>query len=366
MGCFSYFCGRDSKWKEETSTAKWRVFSLKELHSATNNFNYDNKVGEGSFGSVYWGQLWDGSQIAVKRLKAWNNKAEGEFTAEVEVLGKVRHKNLLCLRGCCAEGQERLIVYDYMPNLSLHSHLHGSHSRDSLLDWKRRMSIAIASSEGIAYLHHHATPHIIHQDIKASNILLDNDFKARVADFGFAKLIPDGDYHVRTNAKGTLGYQAPEYSMYGKSSESCDVYRFGVLLLEIVSGKKPVEKSDLMQKVSITDWALPLAREGRFIEIVDSKLNDDYVEGELKRLVLVGLVCAQNEPEKRPTMLEVAALLKGELKEKMALIESDEVFQPGSGAISEDTEVLNENLDSLTKESVEEVKEAVEIEKIET
>ncbi|KAJ3704723.1 hypothetical protein LUZ61_008428 [Rhynchospora tenuis] len=365
MGCFSYFCGRDSKWKEEASTAKWRVFSLKELHSATNNFNYDNKLGEGSFGSVYWGQLWDGSQIAVKRLKVWNDKAEGEFTAEVEILGKMRHKNLLCLRGCCAEGQERLIVYDYMPNLSLHSHLHGSHSRDSLLDWKRRMSIAIASAEGIAYLHHHATPNVIHQDIKASNILLDTDFKARVADFGFAKLIPDGDSRG-TNAKGALGYHAQEYTMYGKFSESCDVYSFGILLLEIVSGKKPVEKLDFVQKVSITNWALPLVREGRFNEIVDSKLNDEYIEGEMKRLVLVGLVCAQNEHEKRPTMLEVAALLKGESKEKMALIESDEMFQPGSRAISEDTEVLTENLDSLAKESVEEVKETMEIGKTET
>nr|WIL59833.1 nodulation protein [Melilotus officinalis] len=127
----------------------WRVFSLKELHSATNNFNYDNKLGEGGFGSVYWGQLWDGSQIAVKRLKVWSNKADMEFVVEVEILARVRHKNLLSLRGYCAEGQERLIVYDYMPNLSLLSHLHGQHSTESLLDWKRRMNIAIGSAEGI-------------------------------------------------------------------------------------------------------------------------------------------------------------------------------------------------------------------------
>ncbi|KAF3339054.1 PTI1-like tyrosine-protein kinase [Carex littledalei] len=258
MGFFSC-CGRDSKWKEERSTAKWRIFSLKELHSATNNFNYDNKLGEGGFGSVYWGQLWDGSQIAVKRFKEWSNEAEREFTAEVEILGKVKHKNLLCLRGYCAEGQERLIVYDYMPNLSLHSHLHGSHSRDCLLDWKRRMSIAIGSAEGIAFLHHHATPH------------------------------------------------------------------------------------------------------GRFSEMIDSRLNGEYVEGELKRLVLVGLVCAQNEPEKRPTMHEVLALLKGELKEKMTLIEN-EMFQAGSNEIEEDIKDLDENSDCSTEKSVEEVKETEEME----
>ncbi|GKA39126.1 PTI1-like tyrosine-protein kinase, partial [Tanacetum coccineum] len=131
-----------------TNEATWRKFSLKELHAATNNFNYDNKLGEGGFGSCYWGQLWDRSQIAVKRLKVWRNKAEMEFAVEVEILARVRHKNLLSLRGYCAEGQERLIVYDYMANLSLLSHLRGQH--ESLLDWSRRMTIAIGSAEGIA------------------------------------------------------------------------------------------------------------------------------------------------------------------------------------------------------------------------
>ncbi|GJY55339.1 retrotransposon protein, putative, ty1-copia subclass [Tanacetum coccineum] len=186
----------DSSFMKEkgTNEATWRKFSLKELHAATNNFNYDNKLGEGGFGSCYWGQLWDRSQIAVKRLKVWRNKAEMEFAVEVEILARVRHKNLLSLRGYCAEG----------------------------------------SAEGIAYLHHHVTPHIIHGDIKASNILLDSDFKAQVADFGFAKLIPEGATHATTQGKGTLGYLAPEYSVLGKASESCDVYSFGILLLELI------------------------------------------------------------------------------------------------------------------------------------
>ncbi|KAM2305722.1 hypothetical protein ACFXTH_025249 [Malus domestica] len=305
----------------------WRVFSLKELHAATNNFNYDNKLGEGGFGSVYWGQLWDGSQIAVKRLKVWSDKADMEFAVEVEILARVRHKNLLSLRGYCAEGQERLIVYDYMPNLSLLSHLHGQHSAECLLDWTRRMNIAIGSAEGVVYLHHHATPHIIHRDIKASNVLVDSDFQAQVADFGFARLIPDGATHVTTRVKGTLGYLAPEYAMLGKASESCDVYSFGILLLELASGKKPIEKVSHGMKRTVTDWALPLACERKFDEIADPKLNGKYLEDELKRVVFVALLCAHSRPERRPTMLEVVELLKGESKEKLAQLENDELFK---------------------------------------
>ncbi|KAG5248576.1 PTI1 tyrosine-protein kinase [Salix suchowensis] len=330
MAFASMFCcvknsDRKGRGKKQTT---WRIFSLKELHSATNNFNYDNKLGEGGFGSVYWGQLWDGSQIAVKRLKVWSNKADMEFAVEVEILARVRHKNLLSLRGYCAEGQERLIVYDYMPNLSLLSHLHGQHSAECLLDWKRRMTIAIGSAEGIAYLHHHATPHIIHRDIKASNVLLDSNFHAQVADFGFAKLIPDGATHVTTRVKGTLGYLAPEYAMLGKASESCDVYSFGILLLELATGKKPLEKLSATVKRTITDWARPLACERKFSELADPKLNGKYNEEELKRVVFVSLVCAQNQPERRPTMLDVIELLRGESKERLSELENDELFKP--------------------------------------
>ncbi|XP_011009892.1 PREDICTED: PTI1-like tyrosine-protein kinase At3g15890 [Populus euphratica] len=342
----------------------WRIFSLKELHSATNNFNYDNKLGEGGFGSVYWGQLWDGSQIAVKRLKVWSNKGDMEFAVEVEILARVRHKNLLSLRGYCAEGQERLIVYDYMPNLSLLSHLHGHHSAECLLDWKRRMNIAIGSAAGITYLHHHATPHIIHRDIKASNVLLDSDFQAQVADFGFAKLIPDGATHVTTRVKGTLGYLAPEYAMLGKASESCDVYSFGILLLELATGKRPLEKMSPTVKRTITDWALPLACERKFSELADPKLNGKYDEEELKRVVLVSLVCAHTQPERRPTMLDVVELLKGESKEKLSKLENDEMFKAPQAADFDDEErSIAENSSEFISEEKDvnrEVKEIVQ------
>ncbi|CAA0816469.1 Protein kinase superfamily protein [Striga hermonthica] len=337
MGFDAMFCcvkGSDRK-KQGKKETTWRIFSLKELQLATNNFNYDNKLGEGGFGSVYWGQLWDGSQIAVKRLKSWSNKAEVEFSVEVEILARVRHKNLLTLRGCCSEGQERLIVYDYMTNLSLTSHLHGQHSAECHLDWARRMEIAIGAAEGIAYLHHHATPHIIHRDIKASNILLDSDFKAQVADFGFARLVPDGATHVTTNIKGTLGYLAPEYAMLGKASEACDVYSFGILLLELATGRKPLEKMGPSHRRPITEWVLPLARERKFDELADPKLSGKYSEEELKRVVLIGLVCAHSQPEKRPIMLEVVELLRGDNKERFRVLESHEMFERGGESVED-------------------------------
>lgn len=185
----------------------------------------------------------------------------------------------------------------------------------------------IYSTVFYSYLHHHATPHIIHRDVKASNVLLDSDFQARVADFGFAKLIPDGATHVTTRVKGTLGYLAPEYAMLGKASESCDVYSFGILLLELASGKKPIEKLSLTVRRTITDWALPLAQERKFEEMADPRLNGEFVKEELKRMVIVALLCSQNDPDRRPTMLEVVELLKGESREKLMSLENSDMFK---------------------------------------
>ncbi|KAK6159129.1 hypothetical protein DH2020_006443 [Rehmannia glutinosa] len=279
----------------ESKSSPWRIFTYKELHAATNGFGEDYKLGEGGFGSVYWGKTSDGLQIAVKKLKSMNSKAEMEFAVEVEVLGRVRHKNLLGLRGYCAGNDQRLIVYDYMPNLSLLSHLHGQFAAEVQLDWKKRMKIALGSAEGLLivdqtqwiqwrilymsdlfellglrYLHHEVTPHIIHRDIKASNVLLDSNFEPLVADFGFAKLIPEGVSHMTTRVKGTLGYLAPEYAMWGKVSER------------------------------------------RIKDVVDPKLRGNFNENQLIQTINVAALCVQNEADKRPTMKEVVALLKGE------------------------------------------------------
>ncbi|CAN1329636.1 PTI1-like tyrosine-protein kinase At3g15890 [Linum perenne] len=265
------------------NNTSWRIFTYKELHIATNGFSEDNKLGEGGFGSVYWGKTSDGLQIAVKKLKAMNSKAEMEFAVEVEVLGRVRHKNLLGLRGYCAESQ---------------------------LNWKRRMKVAIGSGEGLMYLHHEAAPHIIHRDVKASNVLLDSNFDPLVADFGFAKLIPDGVSHMTTRVKGTLGYLAPEYAMWGKVSESCDVYSFGILLLEVITGRKPIEKMPGGVKRTITEWAEPYIVQGKFKDLVDPKLRGNFDENQVKQAIYVAALCVQNEPEKRPNMKEVVNMLK--------------------------------------------------------
>ncbi|KAL5727808.1 hypothetical protein ACHQM5_000957 [Ranunculus cassubicifolius] len=313
FGCFCCSSPDEEPTIRETKNKNypWEMYTLKELLTATNSFHNDNKIGEGGFGSVYWGRSNKGVEIAVKRLKAMTAKAEMEFAVEVEILGRVRHKNLLGLRGFYAGGDERLIVYDYMPNHSLITHLHGRLAEDVLLDWPRRMNIAIGSAEGLAYLHHEANPHIIHRDIKASNVLIDSDFQAKVADFGFAKLIPDGVSHLTTRVKGTLGYLAPEYAMWGKVSESCDVYSFGILLLEIVSARKPIEKLPGGVKRDIVQWVGPFVDKGNFEQIADPKLKGRFDRAQVKNAVLVAMRCVDGHPETRPSMIEVVDWLKG-------------------------------------------------------
>lgn len=312
-----------SKDNNRSRDYPWEIYTLKELVHATNNFHNDNKIGEGGFGSVYWGRTSKGVEaimsiswisfflIAIKRLKAMSAKAEMEFAVEVEVLGRVRHKNLLGLRGFYAGGDERLIVYDYMPNHSLITHLHGQLAADCLLEWPRRMSIAIGSAQGLSYLHHEANPHIIHRDIKASNVLLDSEFQAKVADFGFAKLVPEGVTHMTTRVKGTLGYLAPEYAMWGKVSESCDVYSFGILLLELISARKPIEKLPGGVKRDIVQWATPLVQKGTYEQVADPRLKGKYERGQLKSMILIAMRCTDSNPENRPSMVEVVAWLKG-------------------------------------------------------
>ncbi|XP_009630948.1 PTI1-like tyrosine-protein kinase At3g15890 [Nicotiana tabacum] len=326
--CFNCFGGEQ---RPEISAQKnrdypWDIYTLKELVNATNNFHNDNKIGEGGFGSVYWGRTSKGIEIAVKRLKAMSAKAEMEFAIEVEILGRVRHKNLLGLRGFYAGEDERLIVYDYMPNHSLITHLHGQLAADCLLDWPRRIRIAIGSAEGLCYLHHEANPHIIHRDIKASNVLLDSNFQAKVADFGFAKLIPDGVTHLTTRVKGTLGYLAPEYAMWGKVSESCDVYSFGILLLEIISARKPLEKLPNGVKRDIVQWALPYLQKGDFNHIADPRLKGKFNRDQLKNTILIAMKCTDGNPENRPSMLEVVDWLKGGVekrKKEIKIVKND-------------------------------------------
>ncbi|KAE8718775.1 hypothetical protein F3Y22_tig00109991pilonHSYRG00073 [Hibiscus syriacus] len=249
----------------------WRMFTYKELYNAANGFSDDNKLGEGGFGSVYWGKTTDGLEIAVKKLKAMTVKAEMEFAVEVDFLGRVKHKNLLGLRGYRAGTDQRLIVYYYKPNLSILSHLHCQFAGDVQLDWKKRMKIVIGSAEGILSI---------------------------------------GVIHMTACVKGTLGYLAPGYTMWGKVSKSCDVYSFGILLLELVTGMKPIEKLPGVKR-TITEWAEPLLANGRFKDLVDPKLRGHFDENQLKQAIYVAALCVQREPEKRPNMMQVVGMLKG-------------------------------------------------------
>ncbi|KAG0449126.1 hypothetical protein HPP92_027513 [Vanilla planifolia] len=301
---------RNSVTSSGTNTQRpWEVFTLRQLLRATHGFHEDFKLGEGGFGVVYWGRIAS-MEIAVKRIKAMTTKAELEFAMEVEVLGRVRHKNLLGLRGYYASGKERLIVYDYMPNRSLLSHLHGSRPNHTLLSWHQRMHIALGSASGIAYLHHEASPRIIHRDIKASNVLLDSRFRPKVADFGFAKLIPEGVSHLTSRVKGTVGYLAPEYAMWGS---------FGILLLELVTARRPFEKLPGGERRDIVKWVQPLVESGDWEKIADPRLSAKFNVVQLRNVVVVAMKCTNGCPDHRPEMREVVQLLRAAVRARNQL-----------------------------------------------
>ncbi|XWS30650.1 hypothetical protein CRYUN_Cryun23aG0003800 [Craigia yunnanensis] len=227
-------------------------FTYEELVRATDRFSVRNLLGEGGFGCVYKGILTDGREVAVKQLKIGGGQGEREFRAEVEIISRVHHRHLVSLVGYCISEHQRLLVYDYVPNNTLQYHLHGRGR--PVMDWAVRVKFAAGAARGIAYLHEDCHPRIIHRDIKSSNILLDNNFEARVSDFGLAKLALDSNTHVTTRVMGTFGYMAPEYATTGKLTEKSDVYSFGVVLLELITGRKSVDDSQPLGDESLVEW----------------------------------------------------------------------------------------------------------------
>ncbi|XP_065880143.1 proline-rich receptor-like protein kinase PERK9 [Euphorbia lathyris] len=281
-------------------------FSFEELLKATNEFSSQNLLGEGGFGSVYKGCLPDGREVAVKQLKVGGGQGEREFKAEVEIISRIHHRHLVSLVGYCISDSRRLLVYDYVPNNTLHFHLHGE---GRLLDWTSRVKVAAGAARGIAYLHEDCHPRIIHRDIKSSNILLDNNFEAKVADFGLAKLALDANTHVTTRVMGTFGYMAPEYASSGKLTEKSDVYSYGVVLLELITGRKPVDASRPLGEESLVEWARPLlgyalANE-EFDSLVDSRMEKNYNENEMFRMIEAAAACVRHLAAKRPRMGQV-------------------------------------------------------------
>ncbi|XP_062096402.1 cold-responsive protein kinase 1-like isoform X2 [Humulus lupulus] len=287
-------------------------YKYKDLKSATMNFSEENKLGEGGFGDVYKGSLGNGKIVAVKRLAiGQTQRGKADFESEVRLISNVHHRNLVRLLGCCNNGRELLLVYEFMPNSSLDRFLFGDQRRGNL-NWSQRHNIIMGTARGLAYLHEEFHVCIIHRDIKTSNILLDDDFNPRIADFGLAKLLPQDQSHLSTRFAGTLGYTAPEYAIHGQLSEKADTYSYGVVVLEIISGQKSTEIKESEQDGQyLLQRAWNLYESNKHIELLDENLEVDEYEGEtVKKIIEIALMCVQSSPAMRPTMSEVVVLLK--------------------------------------------------------
>lgn len=293
------------------SFGQLRRFSWREMQLMTDNFNESNIIGQGGFGKVYKGVLLDGTKVAVKRLTDYHSPGgEAAFLREIQLIAVALHKNLLRLIGFCTTSSERILVYPFMQNLSLAYRLRDLKAGEEGLDWTRRKRVALGAAQGLEYLHENCTPKIIHRDLKAANILLDDDFEAVLGDFGLAKLVDTKMTHVTTQVRGTMGHIAPEYLSTGKSSEKTDVFGYGITLLELVTGQRAIDFSRLEEEedVLLLDHIKKLLREKRLDDILDKNLSE-YDEKEMETMLQVALLCTQSLPEDRPKMTQVVTML---------------------------------------------------------
>ncbi|KAG0463427.1 hypothetical protein HPP92_018921 [Vanilla planifolia] len=330
MTCFSFICKmkccrqQDKSDEVNMGLGNVKTYTYKELQNATDNFSPANKIGEGGFGRVYKGRLKNGQFIAVKVLSSESKQGVREFMNELNSISNIVHKNLVSLYGCCVEGNERILVYNYLQNNSLATTLLGANYSNIKFSWRTRIMICNGVARGLAFLHEEVMPHVVHRDIKASNILLDKDLTPKISDFGLAKLLPPNATHISTRVAGTIGYLAPEYAIRGQITRKADIYSFGVLLLEIISGRNhankrlPYEDQILLQKV----WAV--YEHGELLSIIDTSLDGDFDAEEACRFVKVGLLCTQDNPRLRPAMSTVVKMLVGEIN-----LDSFEITEPG-------------------------------------
>ncbi|KAL4580873.1 hypothetical protein LXL04_017079 [Taraxacum kok-saghyz] len=286
-----------------------RRFSFHELQIATDEFSKNNIIGRGGFSKVYKGRLVDGSLVAVKRIFRDGQGCELQYQIEIEMLSMAVHKNLLRVQGFCMTPTERLLVYPFMVNGSVASCL-----PDRRIDWPTRKRIAVGSARGLAYLHDHCDPMIIHRDVKAANILLEEEFEAVVGDFGLAKLMNPKNTHVTTDICGTIGHIGPEYLSTGKISEKTDVFGYGMMLLELSIGQHAIDLARLAYDDGFTllDWVKGLLREKKLEVPVDVDLKFNYSKDILEELIQIALLCTQVAPSQRPKMLEVVEMLEGD------------------------------------------------------
>ncbi|KAK9282381.1 hypothetical protein L1049_005298 [Liquidambar formosana] len=288
-----------------------KTFSLAELEKATEKFSSKRILGEGGFGRVYHGTMEDGTEVAVKLLTRDNQNGDREFIAEVEMLSRLHHRNLVKLIGICIEQHTRCLVYELVHNGSVECHLHGADKRKGPLDWDARMKIALGAARGLAYLHEDSNPRVIHRDFKASNVLLEDDFTPKVSDFGLAREATEGSHHISTRVMGTFGYVAPEYAMTGHLLVKSDVYSFGVVLLELLSGRKPVDMSQPQGQENLVTWARPLLTNRDGLEqLVDPSLAGKYDFDDMAKVAAIASMCVHPEVTHRPFMGEVVQALK--------------------------------------------------------
>ncbi|CAN6683947.1 unnamed protein product [Malus baccata var. baccata] len=286
------------------------TFSYAELRAATEDFNPSNKLGEGGYGPVYKGTLSDGRVVAVKQLSVASHQGKSQFVSEIATISAVQHRNLVKLYGCCIQGSHRILVYEYLENKSLDQALFGTSNLH--LDWPTRFNILLGTARGLAYLHEESRPRVVHRDVKVSNILLDAEFSPKISDFGLAKLYDDEKTHISTRVAGTIGYLAPEYALFGHLTEKVDVFGFGVVILEVLSGRPNSYNNLDPEKIFLLEWVWTLHENDQTLGLVDPRLTE-FDETEAIRLIRAALLCTQGSPMARPSMSRVVAMLSKDI-----------------------------------------------------
>ncbi|KAI3879794.1 hypothetical protein MKX03_000413 [Papaver bracteatum] len=338
-----YYLGKkDLEDKELRELLQTSYFTLREVKAATRNFDRANKIGEGGFGPVYKGLRPDGSLIAVKQLSAMSKQGNREFVNEIGIISCLQHPNLVKLFGCCVEGNQLLVIYEYMENNSLARALYGRADQRLNLDWPTRFRICMDIAKGLAFLHEESRLKIVHRDMKTTNVLLDKDFTARISDFGMAKL-DEGNTHISTRIVGTLGYMAPEYASSGRLTSKADIYSFGIVALEIVSGKSNTNYMTNDECFCLLDWANVLKEQGNLLDLIDPILKPNYTKKEVLRMLNIALLCTNRSPTLRPMMSTVVGMLKGRLpvQEPLAVcsLRTDDSRSSASEGISYDSQI---------------------------
>ncbi|XP_044974545.1 cysteine-rich receptor-like protein kinase 10 [Hordeum vulgare subsp. vulgare] len=299
------------EWQGKNSD--FSLFEFEQLLEATSNFSEESKLGQGGFGAVYKGHLPDGSEIAVKRLASHSGQGFMEFKNEVQLIAKLQHTNLVRLLGCCSQEEEKILVYEYLPNKSLDFFIFDENKR-VLLDWTKLLAIIEGVAHGLLYLHKHSRLLVIHRDLKPSNILLDSEMNPKISDFGLAKIFSSNDTEedITRRVVGTYGYMAPEYASKGIFSIKSDVFSFGVIIFEILSGKRNSGTQQRGGFINLLGYAWQLWEEGKWIDLVDASLVSDSHSAKIRRCINIALLCVQENAVDRPTMGDIVSLLSNE------------------------------------------------------